>query len=133
MHRALLALDGLGNVLLGLLLAFFPGPLADVLGLPRLECAFYPSLFGAVLVGIGVALFVERFGRGKRFVGLGLGGASIINLCFAAALAVWLLTGALTLPHRGHVVLWILVAILVGFGIAETWVHFRPRPDTEAA
>ena len=125
MRRMLLELDGLGNILLGLLLAFFPGSLARWLGLPEVETAFYPSLFGAVLVGVGVALLVERFRGGGRFVGLGLGGALIINVCFGVALAAWLVAGGLALPLGGSLVLWILAAVLIGFGAVESWAHLR--------
>jgi hypothetical protein len=133
MHRALLELDGFGNIVLGLLFAFVPGPLARVLGLPGFESAFYPSLFGILLVGIGIALLVERYGHSQRFVGLGLGGALVVNLCFGVALTAWLVAGNLALPVRGYFVLWALVAILLGFGIVETWVHLRQRQHPEAA
>ena len=43
MRRALLELDGFGNILLGLVIALFPAPVARVLGLPGVEHAFYPS------------------------------------------------------------------------------------------
>ena len=133
MRRTLLELDGFGNILLGLVLAFFPAPVARVLGLPGIEHAFYPSLFGAVLVGIGVALLLERFRRAEHLIGLGLSGALIINLCFGFALAAWLTVADLALPFRGYVLLWILVAVLVGFGGVELWVQLRHRPNPTAA
>ncbi len=132
MRRMLLELDGFANILLGLALALFPGPVARILGLPGVEQAFYPSLFGAVLIGIGVALLVERFRRAEHLIGLGLSGALIINLCFGIALAAWLTVADLALPFRGYLVLWILVAVLVGFGSVELWVQLRHRPNPEA-
>ena len=59
-RSTLLVLDGIGNLILGLLLLLFPAPLIELLGMPLIESVFYPSLFGAVLLGIGVALVVER-------------------------------------------------------------------------
>ncbi len=132
MRRTLLELDGFGNILLGLVLAMFPAPVARILGLPDVEQAFYPSLFGAVLIGIGVALLLERFRRAEHLIGLGLSGALIINLCFGIALAAWLTVADLVLPFRGYLVLWILVAVLVGFGSVELWVQIRHRPNPEA-
>ncbi len=132
MRRTLLELDGYANILLGLVLTFFPAPVARILGLPGIEHAFYPSLFGAVLIGIGVALLLERFRRSEHLIGLGLSGALIINLCFGIALAAWLTVADLVLPFRGYLVLWILVAVLVGFGSVELWVQFRHRPNPEA-
>ncbi len=128
MRQTLLELDGFGNILLGVLLAFFPAPVARFLGLPCVEHAFYPSLFGAVLVGIGGALLLQRFGRGEHLAGLGLGGALVVNLCFGIALAGWLVAADLALPFRGYLVLWALVAVLVGFGGIELWVQLRHRP-----
>ncbi len=133
MRRTLLELDGYANILLGLVLAFFPAPVARILGLPGVEQAFYPSLFGAVLIGIGVALLLERFRRAEHLIGLGLSGALIINLCFGIALAAWLTIADLALPFRGYLVLRILVAVLVGFGSVELWVQLRFGPNPEAA
>lgn len=61
-HGTLLELDRAGNPALGLPLLVFPDRLVGWLGLPASERAFYPSLFGSVLVGIGLALLYERFG-----------------------------------------------------------------------
>ncbi len=133
MRRKLLELDGLGNILLGLVLALFPSQVTRVLGLPGVELAFYPSLFGAVLVGIGVALLLERFRLAEHLIGLGLTGALIINLCFGFALAAWLTVVDLALPFRGYLLLWILVAVLVGFGGVELWIQLRHRPNPAAA
>ena len=131
MRKTLLELDGYANILLGLVLALFPAPAARILGLPGVENAFYPSLFGAVLIGIGAALLLERYFRADHLVGLGLGGALIINLCFGIALAAWLITVDLALPLRGYLILWLLVAVLVGFGGVELWIQFRHHPRDE--
>ena len=118
MRKELLLLDGFGNVALGLLLLVAPTAVATWLGL-AVGGVFYANLFGAVLIGIGIALLLER-GQGTAATkGLGLTGALVINLCFGLVLAGWLLFGGLQLPTRGSLVLWILVAILVGLSGLE--------------
>ena len=116
--RELLLVDGLGNIALGLLLLIVPIRLAGWLGLADVGGRFYPSLFGAVLLGIGVALLLE-LPRRSKLRGLGLGGALIINTCFGLALAGWLLFGELGLPTHGAVILWGFVGILLGLSAVE--------------
>lgn len=113
----LLEIDGIGNVLLGLPLLLYPTGVAQLLGIPFAEEAFYPVILGAVFIGIGIALLVERFST--RVKGLGLGGAMSINLTFGVVLGVWLLFSSAGLPVRGSVLLWFLVVILVGISIFE--------------
>jgi ABC-type Mn2+/Zn2+ transport system permease subunit len=84
---ALLTVDATINLALGVLLAVFPARLVSALGIPGADVAFYPSILGAVLFGIGIALFIERSGRSS---GLGLAGAISINLSAGLALAAWL-------------------------------------------
>ena len=82
MNRSLLlTIDSLLNLLLGVLLVVFPRDLISFLGIPQPSSAFYPSILGAVLFGIGIALWMERGADGERARGLGLGGAVVINLC----------------------------------------------------
>ena len=107
----LLTLDAVINLILGLLLLFFPKNLVVFLGVPSVESAFYPNILGAVLFGIGIALLVNRC---RETSGLGLLGAISINLCGGITLAIWLLTGDLTLPVRGFIFLWTLVLLLIG-------------------
>ncbi len=131
-RSTLLTLDGLGNVFLGLLLLSVPLPLAAWLGIPNVSSGFYPSLFGAVLVGTGIALLLERRRYASDAKGLGLGGALTINLCFGLVLAGWLLFGGLGLPLHGAIVLWALVLILVGLGGIELTVELSGRPTDTA-
>ena len=114
-RNALLEIDGAGNLLLGGFFLLFPRPLVEFLGLPAAESTVYPSLFGALLVGIGVALLLQRF-RGQ---GLGLAGAVSINLCFGAALLIWLAAGELSMPLRGHLLLWVLAVVLFAISAVE--------------
>jgi hypothetical protein len=111
--------DALVNFALGILLIAFPRDLVRALGIPDADCGFYPGILGGVLVGIGVALWLEARRRDAETRGLGLAGAVVINLCGGAVLAGWLLFGGLDLPVRGRVLLWALVAVLIGLSTAE--------------
>jgi hypothetical protein len=125
--RVVLVLDAVVNIALGLPLVFYSRELAGWLGLPIPRSAFYPSILGAVLTGIGVALLVECFGDRSRLSGLGLAGALCVNLCGAAVLAVWLARGSLGLPIRGYVFLWAIVAVVGGLSAVELSLTSRRR------
>ncbi len=118
-HKILLAVDGAVNLVLGLLLVCFPTGLAEWLGLPAPGSWFYTTILGAVLFGIGVALFLELHGAPSGVRGLGLGGAIAINLCGGSALLVLLLTLPLDIPLRGTVILWGVGVLVVGIALAE--------------
>lgn len=107
----------------------FPTTVVEMLGIPAVTNAFYPNILGAVLFGIGIALW---FGRSGSPSGLGLGGAVSINLCGGIVLAFWLLFGDLEIPIRGQVILWLLVALLVGLSGVELVAHFRQGGDSVA-
>jgi len=51
----ILLIDALINLILGVLLAVFPRNVVEVLGVPDTDATFYPSILGAVLIGIGMA------------------------------------------------------------------------------
>ncbi|MCP4203153.1 MAG: hypothetical protein GY769_14620 [bacterium] len=57
---SLLSCDAAINLVLGALLLAFPASVVSALGIPAAEVAFYPSILGAVLFGIGIALLIER-------------------------------------------------------------------------
>jgi hypothetical protein len=113
----LLELDGIGNVLLGLPLLLVPEFVSQFLGLPTASATFYPTILGAIFVGIGMALLMERFK--PSWGGLGLGGAMSINMIFGIILAGWLLLSGINLSSQGTVILWLLVLILVGISVVE--------------
>ena len=117
--KILLSIDCIVNILLGILLLSFPVGLADILGLPNQTTNFYPSMLGAVIFGIGLALFFELIGYHKRFRGLGLGGAILINLVGSIVLICWLLFGSLSIPLKGQIILWSVALIVFAIGIAE--------------
>ena len=118
-NSRLLELDGVGNVLLGLPLLLLPEAVSEFLGLPTVGATLFPAILGAVFVGIGVALLMQRFK--PALGGLGLGGAMSINLIFGVVLASWLLLSRVSLAPRGVFVLSILAVILVGISVAEAF------------
>lgn len=121
-HAILLTIDGIINLALGLLLLLFPLGMAELLGVPQSNVNFYPTILGAVIFGIGIALLIERYGFARNIRGLGLGGAIAINLCGAIALLVWLVSTPFDIPLRGHVILWSVAAIVLVVGIVEILV-----------
>ncbi len=113
--RTLLLIDAIANLLLGVLLLCFPLGIDDLLGLPAARTAFYPSILGGVILGIGIALLLARAGR----PGLGLDGAIAINLVGAGVLAVWLVVQPPRVPVRGMITLWAVALIVLAIGAVE--------------
>jgi hypothetical protein len=124
-QNVLLLADGVVNLLLGLALVVFPIRLAALLGIPTPDTAFYPSLLGAVLFGIGIALLVERSRQTNGLIGLGLGGAIAINICGSLVLAYWLISGELAVTTPGSIILWAIVIIVFGLAVLEAMVYRR--------
>jgi hypothetical protein len=118
-HEILLTIDAIVNLVIGILLLLIPLGTAEILGVPRSNLDFYPTILGAVIFGIGVALLIERYGYAHKIRGLGLGGAIAINFCAAAVLLLWLVLGSPNLPVRGYVFLYAIVILVFGLGIAE--------------
>ena len=118
-NAIVLLIDGLVNFFLGLLLVIFPSEIFELIGLPVTDHAFYPSILGAVLIGIAIALVIEVNRKPAGMVGLGVGGAIAINLCGAFVLGFWLLNGKLSIALSGHIILWMLVIILILISIFE--------------
>jgi hypothetical protein len=117
--KLILFIDAIINLLLGILLIPASSRIADFIGVPPVEPGFYPSLLGAVLFGIGIALLIETFKGDRIFSGLGLYGAIAINICAGFVLALWLVIGELHLPLRGLIFLWTLVFLLIIISIIE--------------
>jgi hypothetical protein len=128
MEKVLLTIDALANLVLGVILLLFPVGAGQALGAPAFTDLFYPTLLGGVLVGISLALFIQRFRGSLPVSGLGVEGAIAINVCGAGALVVWLIFGSLDISSTGRSVLWI-VAIVV-FLIAAFEVLWRLRGST---
>lgn len=115
----ILLVDSIINFLIGLLLLFFPRVIIEFLGIPMVENAFYPSVLGSILMGIGIALFFEWRREKTDVIGLGIGGAIIINVSVGLAIIVWLLFGNLAIPLRGYLILWGLALIIIVVVILE--------------
>lgn len=121
----LLILDGLINLVLGILLAIFPSNLTELLGIPIPNTPFYASVLGAILSGIGIALLIEYFKPSSKVTGLGLEGAITINILGAGALVAWLLAGHLELPQRGYLFLWVVASLVLGVALFELIYKLR--------
>ncbi len=100
-------------------LAFLLTPLsvARAFGLAYTPTAFWIRLFGAVLVGLAAALYLE--GASKSGEGLGLAGVLTINLVTATAISLMLVAQNAAPRKRGRIALWLLVAILGVISIVE--------------
>ena len=129
MNRKLLTIDAAINLLLGIMLVWYPTGIAEAMGLPAEGRPFFANILGAVLFGIGLALLTERFRPPLRAVGLGIGGAVAINLCGGLALAGWLLGGSRNLTTLGQGTLWGLVILLFGISAFELAAMFRRARD----
>ena len=119
----ILLVDAIVNIIIGCILVLYPLGTGAILGIPSVEGLFYPVILGAVLLGIGIALLAERSRKSPELVGLGTGGAIIINFCAGMALLVFLILGNLNIPVRGYIILWILVIIVFGIGFFELLVN----------
>lgn len=122
----LLLIDAAINLALGILLVVFPSTFIEMLGLPETESAFYPSILGAVLFGIGIALIFEV----QKGGGLGLLGAVAINLSGGLVLGAWLVLGDLVIPTKARVLLWALVTILLVISAIELASRVSKRRDS---
>jgi len=109
MKHMVLIIDAIINFVLGIVLIVYPVQLIRFLGVPEAMSPFYPSLLGAVLCGIALALVIEYYRSPTGLVGLGLGGAVVINICGAFMFIVLMVRHALHMPFQGYIFLWILV------------------------
>lgn len=75
-------------------------------------------MLGAVLFGIGIALWIERQ-NDNHWRGLGLVGAAVINILGGGTVFVWLLIDPFNIPFRGYLVLWVVAIIVVGTALVE--------------
>ena len=118
-HKSLLLIDGVVNLILGLVLLLYPAGIVELLGLAPTATFFFVIILGAVLFGIGIALLIELYGIPRKVRGLGLGGAVAINLCGAGALVIWLVISPFSLPIRGKIILWSVAIVVSTLAFAE--------------
>ncbi len=64
-----LMIDAFINYALGILCILYP-LIAETIGVPIVENAFYPNILGAVLFGIGIALTIECYRKQGGMPGL---------------------------------------------------------------
>jgi len=119
-----LMIDAIINYALGIICILYPF-VAETIGVPIVENSFYPTILGAVLIGIGIALTIECYRKQREMVGLGLGGAVAINLSGGFVLILWLIFGDLHIPLRGYFFLWSLAIILVAISLMEVLIHLK--------
>lgn len=127
--RGVLAVDAAVNLALGVPLLLAPRAIARSLALPEATQTFYPRVLGAVLTGIASALLVERRRVGSTEpVGLGTGGAIVINGLGGAAVGLWLFSAeAGRLPARGRALLGVVAASVLAVGAVEARCEFLAR------
>ena len=114
--RTLLVVDAVINLILGVLLLWYPQWLVEALGMPPVTTTFFPNILGGVLFGIGLALLIT-FWSGRE--GLGLDGAIAINLCGAGVVVGWLVAAPEVIPPRGRITLWAIALLVIGIGLVE--------------
>ena len=127
--KTLILIDSIINLLLGLVLLAYSESIINFFGLPVTSLNFYPNILGAILFGIGIALFIE-FKRKDEFIGLGLGGAISINMMGGVVLFLWLVFGRLNIPIHGKIILWILDIILIGISSLELLTYLKSKRST---
>jgi hypothetical protein len=101
--------------------------LVSALGVALPGVTFYASMLGAVLLGVGLALLVERSRGTLGFPGLGINGAILVNICCAATLGIWLFYKSLNLLQIGYILLWALVAGIVTITLAEIYYILQEK------
>ncbi len=123
--KAVLIVDAVVNLILGIALLLFSPGIVRFFGVPAAVHSFYPNILGAVFIGVTIGLILELFRERTGMGGIGLGGAVAINLCGGAALAAWLAGGRLSIPVHGRVFLWVLFVFLVVISTIELIAHIR--------
>jgi len=124
--KILILVDSIINVFLGIVLLSYSEQVVKLFGLPTTDIYFYPNILGAVLFGIGIALFIE-YKRKDEFIGLGLGGAISINMMGGIVLFLWLVIGKLTIPVQGMIILWVLDLLLIGLSSLELLAYLKSK------
>lgn len=112
-RKIVLLIDATIGVALGGFLIGYPTSLVAQWGLPKVNDAFFPSVLGAVLIGVAIALIYEAVRGECDEPGLGIIGAVFVNSCGAVILMCWLFSGRLTVPIHGYLLIWFLTLILV--------------------
>jgi hypothetical protein len=126
-EELVLTVDAAVNLALGVVLAIFPTAFARLVGAPIPSTSFYASILGGVLIGVGLALLLQRFWGQSHVAGLGIEGAIAINFCGGGVLVAWLITGGLSVASRGLVFLWVVAILVLGIGATEIVLRVRQK------
>jgi hypothetical protein len=119
----LLLIDGVVNVVIGVILLCYPLGIGDYLELPKSNNNFYPVILGAVIFSIGIALLIERKYHDRGIRGLGIEGAITINLIASAALIIFLIFSNITISTLGSIILWFIGILVFIIGLVELLRH----------
>ena len=118
-YKSLLLFDAIVNLILGIVLLLFPLGIAEPLGLPVPSTYFYSFILGGVLFGIGLALLMGQLSMIRKYKGLEIGGAIVINFCGSIALLVCLAIIRPEMPLHGRILLWGIGILVLVIGIVE--------------
>lgn len=113
----ILLLEAIIKLGFGAILVVAPLSVASLLGLPRPPTGLWPRLAGSLLIGLAAAIFIEIRLPGSK--GLGLYGLIAVNLIAALTLLGLMIVDAGAETRRGRLVLWLAIALLVTFALAE--------------
>jgi len=75
---------------------------------------------------------IECYRTPNGIIGLGLGGAVVINLSGCIVLAAWLMFADSIIPMRGRLFLWSVVILLVAISGVEIVTHFNEKRLSDA-
>ncbi|MEZ5855746.1 MAG: hypothetical protein R3D67_13745 [Hyphomicrobiaceae bacterium] len=101
----------------GVVLVLFPRTLARIFGLPTVTETFWPRLFGATLLGLAAATFLEDHLAAKN--GLGLSGHIAINMAAVLAIFAMLIMGKVGGARRGRILLGLMAGALTVLALVE--------------
>lgn len=117
--KILLLIDSIVNIVIGIILLCYPLGLRDYLELPKSDNNFYPVILGAVILGIGIALFIERKYDEKGIKGFGIEGAITINILASPVLIIFLIFSNLSISVLGSIILWFTGILVFIIGVVE--------------
>ncbi len=117
MIEQLLWIETILKAATGGLLVLFPRTLARILGLAPVAETFWPRLFGAMLLGLAAATFLE--GQVAARNGLGLTGQIAVNMAVVLAIFAMLIMGKAGGARRGRILLGLIAAALTVLALVE--------------
>ena len=123
---SLSVIDGLANLILGILFLVVPVEIADTLGVPSAAIPFFASILGAAFLAISLGLFVEMVPSLEGY-GLGPLAAVFLNVIGALVVMIWMLGGSLSPTAVGSALLWIVVVLMLAIGVLQFVIYRREQ------